>query len=76
MTFSLALALSLNELYLTLVYGNYYYVDFGRWFGRRHKADGGVASAAVQRAELGACGDRRIAVGNVQCASTKRPGAA
>lgn len=32
MTFSLALALSLNELYLTLVYGNYYYVDFGRWF--------------------------------------------
>ena len=32
MTFSFALFLSLNELYLTLVHGNYYYVDFGRWF--------------------------------------------
>ena len=32
MTFSFTLSLSLNELYLTLVHGNYYYVDFGRWF--------------------------------------------
>lgn len=26
------LFLALNELYLLLVHGNYYYVDFGRWF--------------------------------------------
>ena len=31
-TFSLSLMLALNELYLTLVYGNYYYIDLGRWF--------------------------------------------
>jgi cytochrome c oxidase subunit 1 len=30
MVFSITLFLSLNELYLTLVYGNYYYIDFGR----------------------------------------------
>ena len=32
MTFSTALVLSLNELYFVLIYGNYYYIDFGRWF--------------------------------------------
>ena len=32
MTFTSALLLALNELYLLLVHGNYYYVDFGRWF--------------------------------------------
>lgn len=32
MTFSLCLLLSLNELYFMLIYGNYYYIDFGRWF--------------------------------------------
>jgi len=32
MVFTFALFLALNELYLLLVYGNYYYVDFGRWF--------------------------------------------
>lgn len=31
-TFSLCLFLALNELYLILIYGNYYYIDFGRWF--------------------------------------------
>ena len=30
--FSTCLLLTLNELYLVLVNGNYYYVDFGRWF--------------------------------------------
>lgn len=32
MTFSFCLLLALNELYLILIYGNYYYIDFGRWF--------------------------------------------
>jgi len=32
LTFSVTLLLTLNELWLTLVYGNYYYIDFGRWF--------------------------------------------
>lgn len=32
MTFSLCLLLALNELYLLLIHGSYYYVDFGRWF--------------------------------------------
>lgn len=32
LVFSLTLLLVLNELYLSLVYGNYYYIDFGRWF--------------------------------------------
>ena len=31
-TFSLCLLLAFNELYLVLIYGNYYYIDFGRWF--------------------------------------------
>lgn len=30
--FILTFCLILNELYLVLVHGNYYYVDFGRWF--------------------------------------------
>lgn len=30
--FSTTLFLALNELYLLLRHGNYYYVDFGRWF--------------------------------------------
>lgn len=30
--FTTCLLLALNELYLILVYGNYYYIDFGRWF--------------------------------------------
>jgi NADH:ubiquinone oxidoreductase subunit 5 (subunit L)/multisubunit Na+/H+ antiporter MnhA subunit len=30
--FCITLILSLNELYLILLYGNYYYIDFGRWF--------------------------------------------
>ena len=30
--FSICLVLTLNELYLILLHGNYYYVDFGRWF--------------------------------------------
>ena len=30
--FTSSLLLALNELYLMLVHGNYYYVDFGRWF--------------------------------------------
>lgn len=32
MTFSLCLLLALNELYLILINGSYYYIDFGRWF--------------------------------------------
>ena len=32
MTFSLCLLLALNELYIILVNGSYYYIDFGRWF--------------------------------------------
>ena len=31
-TFSICLILTLNELYLILLHGNYYYIDFGRWF--------------------------------------------
>ena len=30
--FGLSLLLNLNELYLILRQGNYYYIDFGRWF--------------------------------------------
>lgn len=30
--FSVCLVLTLNELYLILLHGNYYYIDFGRWF--------------------------------------------
>lgn len=32
LTLSFCLLLALNELYLVLIYGNYYYIDFGRWF--------------------------------------------
>jgi len=32
LTFSFCLLLALNELYLMLINGNYYYIDFGRWF--------------------------------------------
>lgn len=32
LTFSLCLFLTLNELYLLLYQGNYYYIDMGRWF--------------------------------------------
>ena len=32
LTFSFCLLLSLNELYLKLRKGTYYYIDFGRWF--------------------------------------------
>ena len=32
LTFFFTLMLALNELYLILVFGNYYYIDFGRWF--------------------------------------------
>ncbi len=32
LTFSCCLLLSLNELYVMLINGSYYYVDFGRWF--------------------------------------------
>jgi len=32
MTFGLTLLFTLNELYLILIFGNYYYIDFGRWF--------------------------------------------
>lgn len=32
LTLSFCLLLALNELYLILIYGNYYYIDFGRWF--------------------------------------------
>jgi len=31
-TFSLVLVLSVNELIFILINGNYYYIDFGRWF--------------------------------------------
>ena len=31
-TFSSVLLLSLNELYLVLINGNYSFIDFGRWF--------------------------------------------
>jgi len=31
-TFSCCLLLSLNELYIILINGSYYYIDFGRWF--------------------------------------------
>ena len=30
--FSISLILTLNELYFILVNGNYFYIDFGRWF--------------------------------------------
>ena len=30
--FTICLLLALNELYMMLIYGSYYYVDFGRWF--------------------------------------------
>ena len=32
MVFGFSLLLNLNELYLILRQGNYYYIDFGRWF--------------------------------------------
>jgi len=32
MMFSVCLLLALNELYVMLIHGSYYYVDFGRWF--------------------------------------------
>jgi len=32
LTFTMCLLLALNELYLMLINGSYYYVDFGRWF--------------------------------------------
>ena len=32
LVFSLSLVLALNELYFILLNGNYYYIDFGRWF--------------------------------------------
>lgn len=32
LTFFICLLLALNELYLMLINGSYYYVDFGRWF--------------------------------------------
>ena len=32
LTFTICLFLALNELYLMLINGSYYYVDFGRWF--------------------------------------------
>ena len=32
LTFTICLLLALNELYLMLINGSYYYVDFGRWF--------------------------------------------
>ena len=32
LTFIVCLFLALNELYLMLINGSYYYVDFGRWF--------------------------------------------
>lgn len=31
-TFIFCLLLALNELYLICLHGNYYYIDFGRWF--------------------------------------------
>ena len=30
--FTVCLLLSLNELYIMLIHGSYYYIDFGRWF--------------------------------------------
>lgn len=32
MMFTVCLLLSLNELYIMLIHGSYYYIDFGRWF--------------------------------------------
>ena len=32
LAFTICLLLALNELYLMLINGSYYYVDFGRWF--------------------------------------------
>lgn len=32
LVFSLSLLLTLNELYFVLLNGNYFYIDFGRWF--------------------------------------------
>lgn len=32
LTFTITVLFVLNELYVILVFGNYYYVDFGRWF--------------------------------------------
>ena len=32
LVFGLCLLFSLNELYVILSFGNYYYIDFGRWF--------------------------------------------
>ena len=32
LVFSFCLLVALNELYFLLIYGSYYYVDFGRWF--------------------------------------------
>jgi NADH:ubiquinone oxidoreductase subunit 5 (subunit L)/multisubunit Na+/H+ antiporter MnhA subunit len=32
LAFTVCFSLSLNELYVILVQGNYYYIDFGRWF--------------------------------------------
>lgn len=32
LVFSFSLVVALNELYFLLIYGSYYYVDFGRWF--------------------------------------------
>ena len=32
LTFGITIIFVLNELYLILVFGNYYYIDFGRWF--------------------------------------------
>lgn len=31
-TFTICLLLALNELYVMLIHGSYYYIDFGRWF--------------------------------------------
>lgn len=32
LTFGITIIFVLNELYVILVFGNYYYIDFGRWF--------------------------------------------
>ena len=32
LVFTFCLILAINELYTVLFYGNYYYIDFGRWF--------------------------------------------
>lgn len=32
LVFTFCLLIALNELYFLLIYGSYYYVDFGRWF--------------------------------------------